>query len=87
MRSIYREIMSSALSLEKTMTVVYLGPEATFTQQAAIRKFGSSLNYVVGQTRANSAIALLGAAGDLAVYTAQAGGSLDLIVDVNGYFR
>src|SRR5882757_4968586 len=45
LRAIYREIMSSALSLEKTLTVAYLGPEATFTHQAAIRRFGSSLRY------------------------------------------
>src|SRR5467141_3713319 len=45
LRSIYREIMSSALSLEKSLTVAYLGPEATFTHQAAIRRFGSSLHY------------------------------------------
>src|SRR6266446_2134789 len=45
LRAIYREIMSSALSLEKSMTVAYLGPEATFTHQAAIRRFGSSLHY------------------------------------------
>jgi len=45
LRAIYREIMSSALALEKTMTIAYLGPEATFTHQAAIHRFGSSLNY------------------------------------------
>jgi chorismate mutase / prephenate dehydratase len=45
LRIIYREIMSSALSLEKTMTIAYLGPEATFTHQAAMRRFGSSLKY------------------------------------------
>lgn len=45
LRAIYREIMSSALSLEKTMSIAYLGPEATFTHQAAIQKFGASLNY------------------------------------------
>jgi chorismate mutase/prephenate dehydratase len=45
LRAIYREIMSSALSLEKTLTIGYLGPEATFTHQAAIRRFGSSLRY------------------------------------------
>jgi chorismate mutase / prephenate dehydratase len=45
LRAIYREIMSSALSLEKSMTIAYFGPEATFTHQAAIRKFGSSLHY------------------------------------------
>src|ERR1022692_3087849 len=37
LRAIYREIMSSALSLEKSLTVTYLGPEATFTHQAADR--------------------------------------------------
>src|SRR5436309_9181066 len=45
LRAIYREIMSSALSLQKTMHIAYLGPEATFTHQAAIRRFGSSLRY------------------------------------------
>ena len=45
LRAIYREIMSSALSLEKSMTIAFLGPEATFTHEAAIRRFGSSLKY------------------------------------------
>lgn len=45
LRAIYREIMSSALALEKTMVIAYLGPEATFTHQAAIQRFGSSLSY------------------------------------------
>src|ERR1043165_2599786 len=53
LRAIYREIMSSALSLEKTMTVAYLGPEATFTHQAAIQKFGASLNYSAQKTIAD----------------------------------
>jgi chorismate mutase/prephenate dehydratase len=50
LRAIYREIMSSALSLEKTMTIAYLGPEATFTHMAAIRRFGASLNYAPQKT-------------------------------------
>ncbi len=53
LRAIYREIMSSALSLEKTMTIAYLGPEATFTHQAAIQRFGSSLNYSAQRTIAD----------------------------------
>ncbi len=53
LRAIYREIMSSALSLEKSMTVAYLGPEATFTHQAAIRRFGSSLRYASQRTIAD----------------------------------
>ena len=50
LRTIYREIMSSALALEKTMTIAYFGPEATFTHQAAIQKFGSSLTYSAQKT-------------------------------------
>jgi chorismate mutase/prephenate dehydratase len=53
LRAIYREIMSSALALEKTMSIAYLGPEATFTHQAAIRRFGSSLKYVAQKTIAD----------------------------------
>lgn len=45
LRAIYREVMSSALSLEKSITIAYLGPEATYTHQAAIRRFGGSLKY------------------------------------------
>ena len=53
LRAIYREIMSSALSLEKSMTIAYLGPEATFTHQAAVRRFGSSLSYTPQKTIAD----------------------------------
>ena len=53
LRAIYREIMSSALALEKTMVIAYLGPEATFTHQAAIARFGSSLNYAPQKTIAD----------------------------------
>ncbi len=53
LHAIYREVMSSALSLEKSMTIAYLGPEATFTHQAAIRRFGSSLRYSSQKTIAD----------------------------------
>src|SRR3989338_2736400 len=46
MEAIYREIMSSSLSLEKPLDIGYLGPEASFTNLAALRKFGSQVNYV-----------------------------------------
>ncbi|MBI3851433.1 MAG: prephenate dehydratase [Verrucomicrobia bacterium] len=53
LRAIYREIMSSALALEKSMTIAYLGPAATFTHQAAIQRFGSSLRYAAQKTIAD----------------------------------
>ena len=45
LKAIYREVMSSSLSLEKSPTIAYLGPEATFTHMAAIKKFGSQVKY------------------------------------------
>ena len=45
LRAIYREVMSSALSLEKPLVIAYLGPQATYSHMAAVRKFGASLRY------------------------------------------
>jgi chorismate mutase/prephenate dehydratase len=45
MRAIYREIMSASLAIEKPLTIAYLGPEHTWTHQAALQKFGASLHY------------------------------------------
>ena len=45
LKAIYREIMSSSLALEKNLKIAYLGPEATFTHLAAIKKFGSQVEY------------------------------------------
>lgn len=53
LRAIYREIMSSALAIEKSMTIAYLGPEATFTHEAAIQRFGASLRYSAQRTIAD----------------------------------
>ncbi len=52
-RAIYREIMSSALAVEKPMSIAYLGPEATFTHQASLQRFGTSLRYVPLKTIAD----------------------------------
>jgi chorismate mutase/prephenate dehydratase len=45
LRSVYREVISGSIALEKKLVIAYLGPEATFTQQAAICNFGVSLDY------------------------------------------
>ncbi len=44
--AIYREIMSSSLSLEKPLRIAYLGAEGSNSHSAAIKKFGSQLDYV-----------------------------------------
>ena len=45
LKAIYREIISASISVEKKLLVAYLGPCATFTQQAALKNFGSSVDY------------------------------------------
>lgn len=45
LQAIYREIMSAAIALEKPLIIAYLGPEATNTHQAALKKFGASVDY------------------------------------------
>ena len=45
LRAIYREIMSAAIALEKPLVIAYLGPEATNTHAAALKKFGASVDY------------------------------------------
>ena len=45
LRAIYREVMSSALALEKPLVIAFLGPQATYSHMAAVKKFGASLRY------------------------------------------
>jgi len=52
--SIYREILAASLSLQKeeedSHAVSYLGPQATYTHQAAVKFFGFSLSYLQEDT-------------------------------------
>ncbi len=45
LQAIYREIMSAAIALEKPLLIAYLGPEASYTHAAAMKKFGASVDY------------------------------------------
>src|SRR6478735_1802620 len=44
--TIWREIMSACRALEAPQRVAYLGPAGTFSEQAAIQFFGSSIEHV-----------------------------------------
>lgn len=43
MARLFREIMSACLALERVMKIAFLGPEGTFTQTAALKHFGHSV--------------------------------------------
>ncbi|MGA1791463.1 MAG: prephenate dehydratase [bacterium] len=45
-RPVFREIISACLSLEMPIQVAYLGPEATFTHMAVMKRFGSSTRLI-----------------------------------------
>jgi hypothetical protein len=73
-----------------SLNVTVVGPTApghirVFSQGAAI-PLASTLNYAVGQTRANNAIIRLGTGGALSVFCGQNSGTTDVIIDVNGFF-
>jgi len=46
LEAIYREIMSAGLALEKLLKIAYMGPQASFSNLAALKRFGSQMNYV-----------------------------------------
>ena len=46
LEAVYRELMSGSFALERPLRIGYLGPAGTFSHAAAIRKFGSSVEYV-----------------------------------------
>lgn len=46
MGRLFREIMSVCLALEQKLTIAYLGPPGTFTQQAALKHFGHAVECI-----------------------------------------
>ncbi|MDD2523889.1 MAG: prephenate dehydratase [Endomicrobiaceae bacterium] len=85
--NIYKEIMSVCRSKEAKLKVSYLGPEATFSHQAALRQFGSKADFIplprfedvvyeVEKGRADFAVVPIENSNEGAVST-----TLDLLVD------
>jgi len=46
LRAIYREVLSACRALERPTRVAYLGPEHTFTHQAATTQFGQAATFL-----------------------------------------
>ncbi|MDD5097189.1 MAG: prephenate dehydratase [Candidatus Omnitrophica bacterium] len=46
LEAIYREVMSASIALEKPLKIAYLGPQASFTNLAALKRFGSQVEYM-----------------------------------------
>jgi PKD repeat protein len=79
---------AKAVSLNATIAGPASGPGfLTLYPGGTVRPMVSMLNYIAGQTRANNAIAPLGADGSLTAYIRQGAGTAELIIDVNGYFE
>jgi chorismate mutase/prephenate dehydratase len=53
LEAVFREIISSSISLEAHLKIAYLGPETTFTHGAALRSFGTSVELVPQPTVAD----------------------------------
>ncbi len=43
MARLFREIMSACLALERQLNIAFLGPEGTYTEEAALKHFGHSV--------------------------------------------
>jgi len=82
-------IPATAKALSINVTVTHSGDSGDLRiyPAGAALPLTSTINYRVGQTRANNAIVTLGPAGDLSVFCEQPLGGVDLIIDVNGYFQ
>lgn len=50
LRRIFSEIISACRGLQKPLRVAYLGPEATFSHQAALQHFGSACDFAAQTT-------------------------------------
>ena len=79
---------ATAISANITVTRPTAAGYLTLFPTGGAAPLASNVNFSAGQTRANNGVFLLGAAGDLDVFGGVPDGqTVDLILDVNGYFQ
>jgi plastocyanin len=76
-----------SIAFNVTVTQPAASGYITLFPAGASLPLASTLNYRSEQTRANNAIAPLGAGGALAVFSGQGAGTTHFIIDVTGYFE
>jgi hypothetical protein len=76
-----------AVALNVTVTQPTNAGDLRLVPGGGALPFVSTINYRPGQTRANNAIVTLGPSGDLTVHCDQAAGTVQVIIDANGYFQ
>jgi hypothetical protein len=78
---------ATAISLNLTVTGATAAGYLTVYPQGLPIPLASTINFRAAQTRANNAIVRLGTGGAIAIFYGQASGNtVDVIVDLNGYF-
>jgi hypothetical protein len=78
---------AKAVALNVTATNQTTGGSLTLYAGGTTQPIIPTIDYNVGKTRANNAIVSLGASGDITVFCGQGSGSVDMLIDVNGYFQ
>ena len=81
-------LTAKALSVNVTVTQASAAGNVRLFPAGQALPLVSTINYVVGLTRANNAVVPLSASGAMAAYAEQPPGTtVHLIIDVNGYFE
>lgn len=78
---------ADALAVNVTITEPTAAGYLTIYPAGVPLPLASTINYSVGQTRANNAIVPLGTNGSIAVFSGQPSGTTHFLIDVVGYFR
>jgi hypothetical protein len=76
-----------ALSLNVTVTSATSAGDLKLYASGSPIPIATSISYHVVQSRANNDVAAPSVSGGLAVATTQASGTVQVILDVNGYFK